>query len=293
MVLVSACSSIPDFKPSKPLEEASSLNEAFDLCAAYQIKGDSYDSGRARLARTVVIVPWINCFESLFRKFPAAQSRQEYVMFFRNLQNRHDGRLPTTEGTVDWPQLNYVVTQVIEHVKNPQLGYDAQELRAIEHELPDFWIWLAESGRFQKSASSADVRSTQLSELHDEIEGPGASPRQRDETKGLPARALPLTAEQRDYCKRYVNYRGLIYNVEELADYKRVLEQHTYQDVANANERAMRERVGNRFAKLKQEAIEARTQLDQDFARLRAKSSWFRNGYCFERKSAIRKKTND
>ena len=286
--LVAGCSSIPDFKPSKPLEEASSLNEALDLCAAYQIKGDSYETGRAKLARTVVIVPWINCFESLFRKFPVARNHEEYVMFFRNLQTRHDGRLASTEGTVDWPQLNYVVAQVIEHVKNPQLVYAEQELRAIEHELPDFWIWLAESGRFQRARTSGEVRASGLSDLHEEIEG--KAPRSRDDAKTLPPRALPLTPEQREYCKRYVNYRSLLYNVEELADYKRVLEQHTYNDVTNANERTMRERVGSRFAQLKKEAIAQRAELDKDFARLQAKSSWFRNGYCLESKSLIRKK---
>ncbi|MBI3543667.1 MAG: hypothetical protein HY075_10385 [Deltaproteobacteria bacterium] len=287
MVVVPGCSSVPDFRPSKPIEEASSLNEALDLCAAYQIKGDVNGAGRALPERTVVLVPWLRCFETIFRKFPVARERESFVMFHRALQSRHDGVPSSDARVVDWPQMNFTVTHALEHVKDPSLGYSDDEKRVCASQLPDYWVFLAESGRLSKPESKSSVRAARLSELERELgvtsgRGAGGASRFDADARPVPPRATKLTEQQRDYCKSYLAYRALVYNTEELADYKRVLEQQTRDDVSNSNEKAMRERVGARFAKMKDEAVKQRAALDEGLAKLQAGSSWFRNGYCLQ-----------
>lgn len=280
-VVLPGCSSVPDFKPSRPVEEASSLNDALDLCAAYQIKGDENPSGSAIPARTVVLVPWLRCFESVFRKFPTAKDSPSFVMLLRALQSRHDGA-PTPESKViDWPAMNFAVLHAIDHIKNPALKFADDEKRAIGQQLPDYWIYLAESGQLEAPSSTGQVRSAEVEALQREIEGPAWSPR-RDEASRLPARPLPLTAEQREYCKKYVAYRAMVYNVGELAQYKSVLDERTRQDVANPNEQKMRARVDARFSALKKQAIESHRELEGELARLQKKSTWFRPGYCLQ-----------
>lgn len=270
MLVVTAlpgCSSVPDFKPSKPVEEASSLNEALELCAAYQIKGEQNASGRAQPARSVVLVPWIRCFERIFRKFGDARENQNLVMFHRALQSRHDG-VPTSDAEViDWPVMNYAVREAIVSITRPDVTLSREGLNAIERQLPDYWIYLAESNAFRKKPRGSRVHSTPLS---------------TDIAPPRTARPMPLNDAQKDYCKRYLAYRGSLHNMNELTDYKRVLDQHTYEDVGNANERTMRERVNKRLENLKKETADGKAQLDRDLAAIKATASWFENGHCLQ-----------
>lgn len=292
--LIVGCSSIPKFTPSKPVEEASSLNEAIDLCAAYQIHGEESSSGVAKPTRVVTLVPWMRCFENIFRKFPAAKNHEGFVMFFRALQAKYDGAPTPSAEIIDWPTVNFVVSRVAFHLKDSSLAYSEQELSALGQQFPSFWIWLSDSGGFEKPPKAGKVRSYQLDSLKSEIEGQakgrrkGVTPLDADDHQNLPPRPLPLDGEQKEYCKKYLNYRALVYNVEQLGEYKRVLEASIYKDVANTNEQTMLRRVEKRFSGMKEEATKLRRELDQQFATIQNKSQWFKNGYCLQGQNRLK-----
>ncbi|MEW6055270.1 MAG: hypothetical protein AB1540_01540 [Bdellovibrionota bacterium] len=274
IIPLAACSSVPDFKPSRPLEEASSLAQALDICAEYQIPGEQNAAGRALPERVSVLVPWIRCFEDVFRKFPEVQDREDFVSFFRALQERYDGVQPADAKVIDWPTMNFAINRVIEHLKQPRLPYSAEERRVIEKNFPDFSIHLAEAGAFSNKTARSSL-TTQM--LEDQA---GVADAQSAQTGKNPPRAMPLSPEQREYCKRYRNYARLSFDLKELQEYSKVLEEQTYGDVSNTRELEKKNRLKNRVDALEKETNEKQSQLSKDFVALQARSKWFRNGHC-------------
>lgn len=279
---VISCSSVPDFKPSKPVAEASSLEEALGICAAYQIRGQENQVGQGEPLRAVVLVPWLNCFESVLRKFPEARENESFVIFFRALQARHDGTPSPNAAVVDRADMNYAVLRSIEHIKVPTLSYSDDELRVIGMQLPGYAIYLAESGR------SARKRPTTSRRLEQSVTSEQSLEMAKDQVPLRP-RAVPLDESQRDYCRKYLSYRALLGNVEELSDYQRVLEANTYKDASNSNERTMRERVEKRLATMKKDAAESKTALDKELAVIQSRTTWFRSGHCTESAGMLKK----
>lgn len=238
--------------------------------------------------RVVHLIPWLRCFETVLRKFPEAKNDPSFVMFFRSISARHDGTPSPDAEVVDWPAYNFTVGRIVAHLQQPKLAYSEEELHAIGRLFPDYWIYLAEGGLFEKQPSEAAARSLELKQRKVEIEGqaprqpPGTTPLDVDRTEKVPPAPLPLTVGQKAYCKKYLSYRQLVYNAEDLGEYQRVLENRTYEDVANTNEKEMRERVARRFEALKQEVAAERAGLARELLAIQGKSRWFRNGHCLQ-----------
>lgn len=280
---LTACSSVPDFRPSKPVEEASSLEDAIGICGEYKIKGDQNSSGLAKPARVVTLVPWIRCFETVFRKFPDSKKLDSFVALLRALQARHDSVLQPDAPVVNWPSMNAAVATSLTHLRSKKLPFSKVERRAIEAELPGYATYLAETGRFGDKPHRAEFTTDDLAELRkvtDLSSKELAAPALDDKT---PVRPLPLNEEQVEYCKKYKQLLSTAHTAEELSDYKRVLESQTYADVSNANERAMQSRVNDRYEKAKKEATDLKAELDKQLPELQAKSAWFRNVHCLRK----------
>jgi hypothetical protein len=280
--LLGACSSVPDFRPTKPIEEASSLQEARELCGAYRIESEQNASGKMRPVRVPALVPWINCFEKTFRRFPAARMDEDYVMFFRALQARHDGVAAANIESVDPAAMNFVVGKIVEHLGKPELPFSRIERAEIDRQLPGYGMYLAESGRLGNLGSSrAAVRRSELSALNgsESLAVPDAG------LAAPSARSLRLNESQKEYCKRYRAYQSVVSNLADLSEYRAKLEEQTYADGTNANERAMRDRVQKRHDSLKEEAETQKTALDQELGRLRATSVWFQSTHCLQPES--------
>jgi hypothetical protein len=169
-----------------------------------------------------------------------------------------------------------------------------EEAQALERELPTYWFFLLDRGRLDRAPTPATARNARIDKLRREIEGPQAraSDTTLDElaTEKLPPRPLPLSAAQKEYCRKFLAYRTQLYNVQDLGDYKRVLDERTKGDLGNPNEQAMRDRVDSRFEAMKKDAANLWRDLDPELKRLRAQSSWFRSGYCLETKSRLQKR---
>lgn len=278
LISVAGCSSVPDFKPSKPLEEASSLNEALDICASYQItKADKNTSERASAERVVVLVPWLRCFEDIFRKFAVARNHENFVMFFRALQALHDGAHPSDARVIDAELMNHTVRRIVDHLKGVIQVFSSEERLAIERQFPGYSIYLAEHGSFSNPPSTAVVRDERLLELKREVEGTDRASRsgltdlELEAREKLPPAPAKFSGEQKAYCKQYRVFRGMVYNVEELAQYKKALNQSA--DIT-------RQRVEERFSSLKKETLDLKEKLAHDFLKLQSSTPWFRNGYC-------------
>lgn len=261
------------------------MAEAIDICGEYEIKGDQNVSGRATPARVSTLVPWIRCFETVFRRFPEARTFDSYVAFFRALQARHDSAQASDAAVIDWPAMNYAVDTSLSHMKNKRLPFSAQERKAIDSQLPGYSIFLAETGRFGGKPARSKFTTQDLADMRREA----IAELVPDEGEKAGARPLPLNEEQRDYCKKYKQLKSTAHNVQELAEYKRVLEGQTYADVSNANERAMKNRINERYENAKKEADALKAELDKQLPQIQAKSAWFKNGHCLQPKASLRK----
>lgn len=282
---LTACSSVPDFRPSKPVEEASSIEQAIDICGEYEIKGDQNASGRAEPARVITLVPWIRCFETVFRKYPESRTFDSFVAFFRALQAKHDSAQGTDEAIIDWLVMNYAVDASLRHMKNKRLPFSVPERKAIETQLPSYSMFLAETGRFGGRPARSQFTTQDLADMRREADA-GLVP---GEGEKVGARPMPLNDEQREYCKKYKQLKSTAHNAQELAEYKRVLESQTYADVSNANERAMQNRINERYEKTKKEAADLRAELDKQLPQIQAKATWFKNGHCLQSQGQLRK----
>lgn len=277
ILALTGCSSVPDFRPSKPVAEASSISQALDICGEYEIKGDISTTSGAEPVRVSTMTPWITCFEAVFRKFPETRQFDSFIAFFRALQARHDSAEPPDAKVVDWPEMNFAVRTILRHFKSKTLVYSKDERRAVERQLPSYGIFLAETGRFGGKPARAQFTTQDLADMRKEQH---ATMLGSQDSEKVPPRPVPLTAVQKEYCKRYRQFRGLVQNSQELSEYKRILDSQTYSDVTNANERAIKNRVADRYEKAKQEADQLKIELDKELPKIQTTAAWFKNGHC-------------
>jgi hypothetical protein len=271
-----ACSSVPDFKPSRPVEEASSADEAITICGEYRIKGETSESGAARPAPVAALVPWMRCFESALRKFPALRAREGFVAFFRELTFRHDTSRAGVD-SIDWPTMNDAVAAAARHFEQPGAPLLEQELKALGRQLPGFWIYLAEHGNAMLPPQPAARRERDLSDLRRELGEPMIG---RPATLLVAARPQALSEDERAYCRKYVAYRGMLHSVEELVDYQRLFAQNA---VSGAEKPAYMKRLDERVARLKTDIPKRRVELASTRAHLQERHAWFRDGHCFQK----------
>jgi hypothetical protein len=273
------CSSIPDFRPSRPIEEASSLRDALGICGEYQIKGEQNASGAPELTRVVTLIPWLRCFEKSLQRIPEARNHESLVHFYRALQSRYEGAIAADRPVIDWPEMNFVVNASIEHFKNPNRPFTTEQRQAIGRQLPGFYMSMADSGDLTSGGKTNPNKKTggTLHWTKGEIISKPVEP--------LPARPVSLSVAQRDYCKRYRAHQSLLFNIRELEDYQRILRDETFNDVSNTSESTSRTRIENRLKGLYDEADKEQRFLASEFLKLKSTSSWFLSGYCLESSS--------
>jgi hypothetical protein len=248
-----ACSTVPSFKPSRPVQETSTLSESLLVCREYQITGK--DPSR----RVSSLVPWIDCLDDTFERYPNARRDKGLMQLYYALQSRYASAPTPASPVIDAADMNFAVSSSLKAIASRSTdSYQWEESQAIGRELPRYWHYLSAQG--------------QVAALP-----PGRSPASE---QPLPPRPLPLTREQRDYCKRYIECRRLKTTEEELEAYKRHLDDATAADTTNADERARRERITARLDSVKNQAGAEQKSLETELARLQTSSSWFQNGYC-------------
>lgn len=255
------------------MAEASSLAEALDICASYQIPGTANSGGHGEPTRVATLTPWVRCLEAVFQRFPESMQRQELVMLFRALESRRAGT-PTPEAkTVDWQAMNFAMARALDHIKAPK-PYSAEERRVLELELSSFALFIAEQGAFSTKPVPKRTKGAKV-DREDQI---------GSEETNLPAEKIAdthsLGSEQRSYCRQYKAYTLKANNLRELEEYKRILEERTYRDSHNTNELAMRSRVSTRVANLQLEVQGQKAILEKQLKNLQSRSHWFQNGYC-------------
>jgi hypothetical protein len=75
-LLFLGCASVPPFAPSKPLDQAKSLQEGLLLCNEYRLPSEP--------KRPVTLKPFLNCLDDLADQFPAASSGYGAFHDFKN-----------------------------------------------------------------------------------------------------------------------------------------------------------------------------------------------------------------
>jgi hypothetical protein len=156
-------------------------------------------------------------------------------------------------------------------LRTPELVFTDEERKAIERQFPEYSIFLAEDGAFSKPAESG--KATPL---------PLPPPLRANEAEKLAPRMPALTGEQKNYCRRYMAYRNRLSNIEELREYKRILENQTVGDANNLNENLVKKRVFDRLQALEKESSDQEIALIAESQKVRAQARWFQNGYCLK-----------
>jgi hypothetical protein len=282
-----ACSSVPEFRPSVPVEEAASFNNALDICASYQIEGTKNSSGTQALpARVSVLTPWLNCYETIFRRFPEAKSKQDFVAFFRALKEVHDVMNPPDAEFIDWQEMNSVIKMITNHLHN-QYAYTVAESEAIKQELPSFAFYLATTGQYVGSENDtagllsrvkdeqirALIRDTQNSP--GDLQG-GTSNRSKQGAQQNSPQRGPLSREQKNYCKKFRLFKNQVGGLEELALYQKALEDQ------NIGSGIQYVKLSARIDKMKKETLSSQKNLETELATLQLASPGFRNDFCLQ-----------
>jgi hypothetical protein len=89
LAFVGACASVPSFKPSKPLDQAPSLEEGLLLCNEYRLPAEP--------KRPVTLRPFLSCLDDLKDRFPAAAAgnvgfttfRDEFHLLYGHLNDQN------------------------------------------------------------------------------------------------------------------------------------------------------------------------------------------------------------
>lgn len=142
--LLVSCASTPDFKPSKPVEEASTFPEALGICGEYSLGSDG--DARERPVTHAELVPWMRCFETAIQRFAQARENESFVLFFHELA-RFDGkekdrRAPVARGAMDLA-VKSVLAAVGEEARGRRRTYTPEEKRAIGEAFPGYLDYLA------------------------------------------------------------------------------------------------------------------------------------------------------
>lgn len=272
---MSACSSVPAFHPSKPIEEARNFEEALDICAGYHIQGQTAGNGKPVPDKVVVLTPWLRCFEDTLRKIPDSQFNVTFTHFFRSLNARHDGVPDPTANVIDWPAMNFVVARMIEHIKTPGLAYSDVEKTTLQRQLPPLAFYLAESGAFGKQPRKMGSFADQdLKRMREYV--------LRTEQVGDKKREVALGNEEKHFCERWRDFRDEVQSIEDLGQYQRVLEEQTYAEFESTSDVQMREKIKMRYSESKKDALDKMQKLDSDWRVLRVKKPGFHPLVCLE-----------
>lgn len=82
---LASCASVPSFKPSKPLDQSSSLQEGLLLCNEYRLPDEP--------KRPVTLRPFLSCLDDLKAKFQAAATGNQAFEAFLTEFHQNYGRL--------------------------------------------------------------------------------------------------------------------------------------------------------------------------------------------------------
>lgn len=254
-----SCSSVPNFKPEKPIESAENFEEALSLCKSYQIEVLHDQNGALKKSKVVTLVPWIRCFETIFQHFQEAKQSQTFVLFFRNLQLLHDSTEPGQAEVLDAVSLNLIVNQIIGHIINGDNNYSSNLLELTRKQLPDFAMYLISQKNYQSNpAPLANLK-----------------------TKNLAKKTL--NAEQKKYCTQYRSYLVVDANQKDLSQYQLAITDqlaHSNLAVSNKNLLAQQARIQKRIDSLGAEVQTYKKSLTQTLAHIQSQQPWFSNDYC-------------
>ncbi len=143
---ITACSSIPNFRPSKPVEEATSFKEAVEICAQYSIPVENDSAGQTKpLAIREVLIPWMRCMETTFRTQAGSRESEAYAIFYHELSKTHV-HLPAKGEVVAVADMNVSVAAIFRSVlaglESKKYSFTSVERKAIKNVLPSFSLYL-------------------------------------------------------------------------------------------------------------------------------------------------------
>lgn len=260
---------MPNFKPSKPVEEAASLGEALSICASYQVQAPQNKSGKAMPTRVSTLVPWVRCFEKILVKFPESKFNKDFVVFYRELNGKVVSTNPPDAEIVDGPAFNIVVNKIVDHLKAGQRLYAPQDIQAIGHVLPGFALYLTDRSPLS-GALEPKIQDQEIAKMKNET---------TPSIFGSKLQKSNLDPAQKSYCSKYRDYRALVYDLEDLERYRNRVSSQSY-ETTNTREHEMRNQIQRRFESLKKEALSERIALSRKLQDLQKKTPWFDNGVC-------------
>lgn len=257
-----SCSTIPDFRPSKPIEEASSFEESLGLCAEYQINGKMKNESEIQLSKLVSIVPWMRCMEQPIRKFSNATNHEDLTVLYRELSIFYDSNTDKEKEIVDWKSFNIAMTAVfrniIDHYKSSN-PFDEIEKSAILRTMSGYSDFLIASGRFLV------LEKSNITNSKDELR-----------RKLRPPRMIPMTPSMKKYCAKYIQSIDFKKNIEELRNYLMSVEKTKPTSV---EVKKLKESV----AKQEVDSIKIENELKNELQKIKKSEPSFINEYCFDK----------
>lgn len=269
-----ACSAVPRFRTSVPIESAHHSAEALDLCLEYRLPVAG--------AKVVDLVPWVNCFESAFRAFPDLQSDTGFVIFFRALKARHDLVVVPHDHIKDPLKMNQLVTHVVTAFKDTRFAFSDEDYWCASREFPRYAEYLELRGLFRGVQSRSEAVRTAMGPLADDLSEAvnGQVGKVGQAGKGLnqrPHAVKNLNSTQKEFCAQYRSYLSKLESLRELLEYQDILNQKA--DDTESEDRALL-RLGERIRAMKPEALASRAQLRVDLNNLKKSDSHFSVSSC-------------
>lgn len=251
---------MPHFKPSQPVEEASSFTKALDICASYQIQGESNLSASPLLSRVSVLTPWIRCFEKVLITFPEARLHVDFIAFYRELYFLHQSVQPADAKVIHWPMMNQVVLIIVAYLKQLKTSFSEEESRLMAQTLPGFTTRMLERRKVGNQVwVSTEITDPDIIRLKNSLKKIGLFTH------------YSFTQNQKEYCSDYQDFKEMVYHLIDLVRYENYLSKQ-------AGSQQMF--VHSRVQKLKERSLKKYTDLQLDFQAIRLKWPWFKTEYC-------------
>lgn len=130
-MLITACATQPEFKPTKPVEKASTLADGVSICMEYRIVKEGNATQRD-------LIPWMRCIETLIRSKNEAQEAEAVVLFHKEISSLVFASKNMDVEVFDTNSMNESTQLVLKKLKTPNVSYSVEEAIKVEKYYPKF-----------------------------------------------------------------------------------------------------------------------------------------------------------